>query len=283
MKTGWIRHIPHNPRLRGLARRIPDVVFSTATGTELKMQILCPWEAEQKARRFPLIVFLQGSGWTFPDVDYELPQLAAYARAGYVVATITHRNSQDGHPAPAFLQDAKTAIRFLRANAAEYAIDPERVCFFGTSSGGNTSMLVAMTGDDPRYQTQEYAGFSDAVQLAVECFGPADLEPLARERGDDDAMAPIAGNGTPEERMALLRSISPLHVFQEKQSCAPLLMIHGDADDIVPYEDGVAMYRALCGAGMDAEMICVDGAPHEGSFWSQELHEAILDFIGRRL
>src|SRR5690606_6431839 len=114
--------------------------------------IMVPWyektdSLEDEVPRRPLIVFLQGSGWTFPDVNYEIPQLAEYARNGYVVATITHRSYKDGYPAPAFLQDAKTAIRFLRKNANVYGIDPNRVCFWGTSSGGNTAMLVAMTGD----------------------------------------------------------------------------------------------------------------------------------------
>ena len=81
--------------------------FSTATGIEQKcrlwylgMKTLIKKETEPPRR--PLIVFLQGSGWTFPDVNYEIPQLAEYARNGYVVATITHRSFKDGYSAPAF-------------------------------------------------------------------------------------------------------------------------------------------------------------------------------------
>lgn len=287
MKEVHIRHIPHNPRLRGLACRVPDVVFSTASGTPLTMQILTPWREEGSRgsdKRFPLIVFLQGSAWTSPDVNYELPQLAEYARRGYVVASITHRSRLDGHPAPAFLQDAKTAIRFLRAKAGEYGVDPERVCFFGTSSGGNTSMLVALTGDDERYRTEEYAEYSDAVQLAVECFGPSDLEPLLAARGKEnqEALTTFLG-GDPEAHQDLLRQMSPLCILPQAKNVPPMLLLHGDADEMVPYEQGTQMYKALCAAGHDAEMICIDGAPHEGSFWSAAVHEAVLDFLARRL
>lgn len=286
MKEGFIRHIPHNPKLRGLARMLPDVVFSAKTGSGLKMQILRPWEGEDQpgSCRFPLIVFLQGSAWTTPNQYFELPQLAEYARRGYVVATITHRSYLDGYPAPAFLQDAKTAIRFLRANAAEYAVDPERVCFFGTSSGGNTALLVALTGDDPRYQTEEYAGYSDAVQLCIECFGPTDLETLMDGiRGEDPSFVRFFGGDPRTEKRELVREMSPLQVFERTGKCPPTLILHGDADPLVPYEQGAAMYRALSEGGIDAEMVCIDGAPHEGSFWSARLHEEILDFIGRRL
>ncbi len=284
MKEAYIRHIPHNPRLRGLACRVPDVVFSTASGTPLTMQILTPWREEGDERRYPLIVFLQGSAWTSPDVNYELPQLAGYARAGYVVASITHRSRLDGHPAPAFLQDAKTAVRFLRANAKEFGVDPERVCFFGTSSGGNTSMLIALTGDDERYRTSEYAAYSDAVQLSVECFGPSDLGPLMAARGKEnlEALTTFLG-GDPAAHADLLRQMSPLCILPEVKNVPPMLLLHGDADEMVPYEQGTQMYEALLAAGHDAEMICINGAPHEGSFWSEAVHEAVLDFLARRL
>lgn len=286
MKEGFIRHLPHNPLLRGLACMSPDVVFSTAAGSTLSLQLLRPWEGTKapSTRRFPLIVFLQGSGWTTPDPYFELPQLAGYARRGYVVATITHRSFRDGHAAPAFLQDAKTAIRFLRAHAEEYGIDPGRVCFFGTSSGGNTALLVGMTGDDLRYQTPEYAGFSDAVQLCVECFGPTDLERMLQDiPKEENGLAQFFGGDPLGDKRGLLEEMSPLKVFAKKGKCVPVLLIHGDADPVVPYEQGTLMYQALIEGGMDAEMICIDGAPHEGSFWSGRLHEEILDFIGRRL
>ena len=114
--------IPCNPALDGLAKVIPDVVFSQAQGQALKLQLLLPWRAQEvgNTRRYPLIVFVQGSAWTFPDVYFELPQLGQYAQAGYVVATVTPRHGLEGHPFPAYLQDVKTAIRFLRKHAAEY-------------------------------------------------------------------------------------------------------------------------------------------------------------------
>ncbi|NLI61625.1 MAG: alpha/beta hydrolase [Clostridiales bacterium] len=286
-----IKVLKNNPELKGLALLVPDVTFSTATGVELKMQILMPWqestegpEAEMPQR--PLIVFLQGSGWTFPDVNYEIPQLAEYARRGYVVATITHRNYKEGHPAPAFLQDAKTAIRFLRKHADIYGIDPSRVCFWGTSSGGNTAMLVAMTGDDPKYKTSEYAQYSDSVSLAIQCFGPTDLVELVGDRAQaSEIQSHFDGfvGGSLSDNMSLLKEMSPFHIIDRDKDYPPLLILHGDADELVPYEQGEKMFKALVDNGKEVEMIRVENAPHEGSFWSCELHGEIMDFLKGKL
>lgn len=291
MNRPEITVIPCNPSMAGVAEVLPDVVFSTETGVELKMQILTPWrdpERETSIPRRPLIVFVQGSAWTFPNVYYELPQLGQYAQAGYVVATVTHRNCQQGHPYPAFLQDVKTAIRFLRKNADVYGVDPDRVCVFGTSSGGNTALLVGLTEDDPSLITGEHAGYGVGVQLVVECFGPTDLVAMVRQRYTDEQDQP--GNlfhdlcgGKVAEHMDVMRAMSPCHRVAAGKAYPPFLIIHGDADPVVPYEQGLAIYDKLLAVGADARMICVGGAPHEGPFWSQRLHGMILGYLNEKL
>lgn len=285
-----IVYFENNPSLAGQAEIIPDVVFSTAQGQDLKLTVISPWrdrEHETEPPRFPLIVFLQGSAWTFPNVNYEIPQLSDWARRGYVVATITHRNSMEGHPFPAFLQDSKTAIRFLRANADTYGIDPARVCFWGTSSGGNTALLVGLTGDDPRYKTEEYADQSDAVKTVVECFGPTDMLHFGRLSEFTEPLNPLvaalAGTQDKEGVIEAMRNMSPIYWVEEGKEYPPFLILHGDADPVVPYDQGLRMYDELLSKGADVSMACVKGAPHEGSFWSRALLDYIADFISARL
>ena len=280
-----IRHIPQNPSLAGLAEAIPNIVYSTATGTDITLTLLLPWGARERGERLPLIVFIQGSAFMFPNVGYQLPQLGWYARQGYAVATVTHRCCMDGHPFPAYLEDAKTAVRFLRYHAGEYAIDPERVCAWGTSSGGNTALLLGLTGDDPAFKTAEYADQSDAVNLVVECFGPTDLVKVLDEIGLDtlpfDDIFHALSKG--RDMREVLREMSPLSRLSPGKMYPPALLIHGDADDVVPYDQMVLMYHALVDHGADVRAICVDGAPHEGSFWSRELHDIILDYLREKL
>lgn len=283
------RSIKRNPTLDGLAEISPDIVYSTAGGKNLTLRVIYPWRNEANAgRRYPLILFVQGSGWTFPNINYEIPQLSWYARHGYVVATVTHRNCYDGFPFPAFLQDVKCALRYMRAHADDWSIDPERVTVFGTSSGGNTSLLVGLTGDDPRYKTDEYADQSDAVSAVVECFGPTDMFDLndyhTGGTGTMELVIKLLGDPETEEAQALAREMSPLFLVKDGMSCPPVMILHGDADRVVPYESqGVRMAERLDEAGADVTLIRIEGADHEGDFWSDELHDIILEFIDRHM
>ncbi len=291
MKMQRFTSIKNNPQLTGMARWTGGVTYSVATGVELKLELLLPWAvADGKTdQRWPCIVFVQGSAWTFPDVGFELPQLADFARKGYVVATVTHRSSVDYHKAPAFLEDVKTAIRFLRKNADEYGIDPERIGIWGTSSGGNTALLVGLTGDDPIYRTAEYSDCSDRVKTVVECFGPADMFALFAqgiqekdEDGNPSIFIRLLGD-EPREQKERMSLMNPIEKVVPGRTYPPFLLLHGDKDELVPYEQSVAMAEKLCENDVHTEMIRVEEAPHEGDFWSRELLNLIADYFKRTL
>ncbi len=280
--------IKNNPNLEHLAEISQDIVYSNAGGKPIIMRVITPWKNDaNRDCRYPLILFIQGSGWTFPNINYEIPQLAWYARQGYVAATVTHRNSNDGFPFPAFLQDVKCAIRYLRAHAEEFRIDPARVTAFGTSSGGNTALLLGLTGDDPAYKTDEYADQSDAVSAVVECFGPTDMTALREYHMGKDRSKPFRPEllgKDPETEDRNIREMSPICRVIDGVKYPPFLMLHGNADPVVPYEtQAIPMAERLDKAGADVSLVCVEGAEHEGTFWSDELHGIILDFIDRQM
>lgn len=273
--------IHDNPTLQGLAKTIPDVVYSTATGVPLKATILVPWAGENTPR--PTILFVQGSGFTFPNINLQLPQLGQFAQAGYVVMTITHRNCLDGHPFPAYLQDVKCAVRFLRAHAETYGIDPERIAIAGTSSGANASLLTAMTPNDPRYKTDEYAQFSDHVSCVVDCSGPAFL---VLKQGSlfrpvhIDRLRKLCGDRPEDE---VLFEMSPGCIAQEGKKYPPMLIVHGDADEVVAYAGSVALYEKMRALGQDVRMICVHNGMHGQNLWSQEVFQHIRSFVDEHL
>ena len=247
------------------------------------MDLISPWAATQtgKELRYPLVVFIQGSAWTFPVTGFEIPQLARLASKGFVVATVRHRSIRDGFCAPAFLQDVKCAIRFLRANAKKYHIDSERVYAWGTSSGGNTALLLGLTGDDPRFRTEEYSEFSDHVSGVAECFGPANLPELLNENSDPEAQELLRAFCGNQERQELLRLLSPVNYVKPGKEYVPFLLIHGDADPVVPFSQSVEMAALLEDAGAKVDFICVEGAEHEGTFWSFALYDMIDNFFMR--
>lgn len=287
-----IKKVSFNPSLEAMAEVLPDITYSSVTGKDLKLSIITPWRDQQNETeipRYPLIVFVQGSAWTFPNIYYELPQLSDYARKGYVIATVTHRNSLEGHPFPAFLQDVKTAIRFMRRNADMYGIDPERVGIWGTSSGGNTALLAGLTKDEPMFTTEEHTGFSDGVKCVVDCFGPADMNSVYSRvmsnpvEGSMDLIKALMGGEKVEDHPECLNEMSPVWWVDKRSEFPSFLLLHGDADIIVPYEHSVIMHQALLNAGAHSEMVCVENGPHEGSFWSKQIHEIILEFLRKNL
>lgn len=280
-----VRHIPSNPELAGLADVQQNIVFSSPNGQDLALTLVLPWGAKEKPAPLPLVVFVQGSGWTAPGFGYELEQMGLYARQGFAMAMVTHRNCLEGHPYPAYLQDVKTAIRFLRSHAADYNLDKNRVAIFGTSSGGNTALLAGLTGDDPAYRTAEYPDESDAVRAVVECFGPTDiLRLLGGQIPEDPGFGGIFQALTQGLNVKwVMEDMSPMNHVKKGGSYPPFLLIHGNADELVPYDQLEIMYRKLLENGADARAICVDGAPHEGSFWSLKLHEIILAYLKEKL
>lgn len=286
--------IPNNPEFHDLLDLKANIVFSTAAGEELALQLMKPqWSSGGKG--FPLVVFIQGSAWQKPNQFWELPQLALLVKRGFVVASVTHRACWQ-EPAPAFLKDVKAALRFLRKNAAAYDINPERVCAWGTSSGGNTALLLGLTGDDPAFETGEHAGFSTKVNCVVDCFGPTDLirmmdvqyANVSVDSGSANLFAALSGGRIEggrmdEEGRRNLAAISPVNYVEPGRDLPPFLILHGDADPVVLFEDSEAFYNMLIDNGYQADLVRVTDAPHEGNFWSMQLLNIIFDFIEKQI
>ena len=291
-----MKTIPYNPMLDGMADVSPDIIYAVEGGQALTLRLVKPWKNDlNKDRVYPLIVFIQGSGWTFPNINYHLPHIAQLAMKGYVVATVTHRSSNDGHPFPAFLQDVKSAIRYLRAHAEEHQIDPGRVAAWGTSSGGNTALLLGLTGDDPRYTSDVYPEQSDAVKAVVDVFGPTDMMSLFVTRhGDYDNVKLDPGAEAYYNRIlgyawnsaegrAAADAMSPLQILHEGMALPPMQLLYGDADPVVPFDQGERMFEKLCGMGYDADFVRVTSTEHEGNFCSQAVLDEIFAYIAEKV
>lgn len=283
-----IHEIKNNPSLSGQVRLIEDVTYAAVDGEALKLELLTPWTQrypqDYTTQPRPLIVFVQGSSWRLPTFGEKIPQLVQFVKNGYIVATVQHRNSLDGHSFPAFLQDVKTAIRFLRANAQQYAIDPNRVAIWGTSSGANAAMLVGLTGDDPKYKTKDYTAESDAVSAVISCFAPMDIEDTfkytAKVPGNDILKYCLFGVNK-DKWPQVMREMSPLYQVKAGKQYPPFQLFHGDADQVVPYHEMEEMYDKLKSVGANVEAYRVTGANHERDFWSQQIYDTAQQFLDK--
>lgn len=300
---GYEKMISFNPEMDGLAEIFPDITFSHAGGCELKLHLIMPWWNRENTEcpSFPLVVFVQGCGWTFPNVWLEVPQLSAFAQKGYVIALVTHRDATEGHPFPACIEDVKTAIRFLRKNAKEYAIDPTRIGLWGTSSGANISLLCALypkrncfdiiahsensaLAKLKRLQPIEYADFSDEVNYIISCFPTTDFvefyDDPQMDAGIKEVFEALSGGFVDQER-SVLKAMSPYHLLKEKENITlpPIFLAHGTGDSLIPYNQSAKFYKLLKETDTDVTWVTVEQGEHEGSFWSHKLLNMIFEFI----
>ena len=256
-----------------------------------------PMQPPKETRVFPLIVDCPGSGWSGAEGYRHVPYLVDLARRGFVAAAIAYRGTyRDNVVFPAAVQDLKEAIRFLRANAATFRIDPARVALLGDSSGGNTVALAALTADeDARFNIGEHLDQSSEVAACCCVYGPVDLINLVRDRvNEGKRLRPEEGvfpEGMPFEAMEIwqetyksdpegcLKAASPYYYIDTAKKLPPFLFVQGDDDPIIPMAQGLRFCEKLRQRGGRAEFLKVAGAEHGTGVWSAEMIRYAGDFF----
>ncbi|MEZ4703255.1 MAG: alpha/beta hydrolase [Rhodothermales bacterium] len=274
-----------------------DVVYATRGERELHLQLLMPEDrsgllpaAERPtipAR--PVIVYVQGSAWMPQALYAAIPQLADFAHAGYVVASVEYRPSTEAR-APAQIQDVKSAIRYLRANAAKYNIDPDRIGIWGDSSGGHMAALAGVSDGFKPFSTDDNPDQSSAVRAVVDFYGPTDFTKMssAPSRLDHDAAdspgSRVVGGPIQEpEQARAVRAYNPIAHITAGKTLPPFLIMHGDRDALVPFNQSVLLYEALRDAGQDVTFYKVAGADHGVRFWTPAVMAVVIDFFDTHL
>lgn len=205
----------------------------------------------------PLVVWVHGGGWQGGSKDSN-PALFLLAN-GYAVAGVNYRYSS--HAAfPAQLHDCKAAVRFLRANAKKYNLDPDHIGVWGASAGGHLVALLGTTGDVKELEGEVgTTGVSSRVQAVCDWFGPTDLLRLSPPGAQPNAVTRLIG-GDLGEKKELAKSADPItHITKDD---APFLIIHGDADKLVPLAQSELLHAALKTGGVPSELLVFSKAGH---------------------
>ena len=241
----------------------------------------------------PLIVWINGSGWRGCDKNLMTAEMEFLAEAGYAVAFPYYRSSAEGS-FPAQLVDVKTAVRFLRANAAQYGIDPARVGVIGRSAGGHLAAWMTMNVDD--FHTDEWADQPDTVSAAVNMFGPVDVKklnlieveniknPNHRWHSLEETHGGALVGGDPATIIERSDAASP--IFSMSDAMAPMLILHGDEDPLVPHYISEEFYDRIVKAGYEdrVDMVTLRHGGHgTREFFQAETKQLIRDFFDRHL
>lgn len=238
-----------------------DITYCSAEGVDLKLDVYLPTRTEVKPA--PAVVYVHGGSWVGGSKDSAevrtlVPPLAA---RGYVVAAINYRLAPR-YKFPAQIEDVKCAVRYLRANAASYNLDPERIGAWGSSAGGHLVSLLGLTDSGAGFEGNGgHAGQSSKVQAVVDMFGPADLTMdsnglkmnLTLQQLEMLAQAVFGSTDN-------LKKASPVTYIHK--NAPPFLILQGDKDDIVPPIQSQEFYDKLKAAGVPATLVMVKNAGH---------------------
>jgi acetyl esterase/lipase len=254
------------PRAQGSRKTMIErhaVEYGSADGLPLHLDMLAPEPRE--SRRMPAVVYVHGGGWAGGERVWTPNRILA--EAGFFTVSISCRFSQQAI-FPAQVHDVKAAIRWVRANADRFGVDPARVGIWGHSAGGHLAALAAVTEGVPELEGGSgNPGYDSSVQAAIPISAPLDflVDWYAVQRipvGQDTAgvVTQLFG-GLPEHRRDLARLASPL--WHAGPASPPHLLIHGELDDVVPVGQARAYTSALRRLGQPrAELIELPSVGH---------------------
>lgn len=251
---------------------LTDATYCTVDNLPQTMDVYFP----ESGGPWPALVYVHGGSWMHGDKSEAAMVANRMASQGYLVVSINYRLYPTGR-FPAMIEDVKCAIRSLRANAAQYNLDPDRIAAIGPSAGGHLVSLLGTSDTSAGWDVGDYLDQSSRVQAVIAIAPVTDLTrnfPSA----DIEAMRQV---GFGEDN--ILQASPVTHVTPDDP---PFLLIHGEQDTVVPYEQSQLMYERLVEMNVPAQLITVQNAGHspiesnEAAMPSlAEIYQTISDFL----
>jgi acetyl esterase/lipase len=270
---------PVPPSVTVQARDLKDLVF-TAVPRALRLDLYLP----SAQAPVPVVVWVHGGGWQSGDKAIAAGHAALRQRArGYAVASIEYRLSGEA-TFPAQIEDCKAAVRWLRAQAAVYGLDPQRIAAWGSSAGGH---LVALLGTSAgvaalESRAQGHEGQSSAVQAVVDWYGPVDflqMDPSHLAATSPESRLLGCTVTACRDRVALANPITHIDALDP-----PFFIQHGSADGTVNPRQSELLHDALTAAGVPSTHVVLPGAGHGGAAFSEPANLALIEaFLDRHL
>ena len=267
---------------KGNFTAIPDLAYAEAGGQKLLLDLYMPLKAEKP----PLVVYIHGGGWR--QGDRKKPTFILWlVERGYAVASLDYRLSQTA-TFPAQIHDCKGAVRWLRAHAAQYGYNAERIAAVGGSAGGYLALLLGVTGDSKELEGDVGGNptQSSRVQAVVDFYGPTDFvlrsgdQPQETEKKGGKVYS-LLGKAVQSDLELAKRASPAFHVTKDD---APLLMFHGTADKTVLMNQAERIRDAYTAAGLPVEFHVIEGGGHGGpAYDTPPCREPTLKFLEKEL
>jgi len=245
-------------------RHTEDVIYGRKFGTALTLDVFQPNTTNNGCA----VIYMVSGGWFSAKENIRPAYYKAFLDRGYTVFAVVH-GSQPKFTVPEVTQDIHRAIRFVRTNAAKWGVKPDKFGISGGSAGGHLSLTMGTQGGPGKSDAKDPVDRASSAVQAVACFFPPTDFLNYGQPGEDAVGVGTLKNfkaafgprsDTEEGRKALGREISPIYFTSAKT--APTLIIHGDADKLVPYQQAESFVKKATEAGATAKLINRPGKVH---------------------
>jgi acetyl esterase/lipase len=271
-------------------RQWKDINYAGDTLTGHRMDIYLPTVGEGP---FPVVVTIAGSAFfANNNKEWAYRRVSLLRKLGFAVVAVNHRSSRNAI-FPAQIQDIKAAVRFLRGNAAKYDLDSRFIGITGNSSGGHLAALMGTSGGVKTHaigsfslsmegELGNFTGQPSHVNAVADWYGPTDftvMDSCGSEmvHNAPDSPESVLIGGPIQENRELCQLANP--VTYVDPSDPPFLIMHGDADNLVPHCQSVLLYEALQQIGVESTMLTVPGKGHNDGEWPAGYKEKMARFF----
>lgn len=237
-----------------------------------KMDVIVP--PHEEGKKLPVVVWVHGGAWLGGDKANN-PAVMFLSR-GFVAVSVNYRLSQDAIW-PAQITDCRAAVRYLRKNADQYDIDPDRIIAWGGSAGGHLVAMLGVSSDQTFADNESWKDIPCNVLGVIDWFGPTDLTLLDGEINGVKPVAKLIG-GPVKANLDKTKSASPVNYVTAH--AAPTLFMHGDHDPLVPLAQSQTLHDLLENSNVRTQMITLKDAGHGGpAFFAPETLKQVFDFV----
>jgi acetyl esterase/lipase len=254
----------------------PNITYLTASNYEAKMDIYARRGVTTPQRT---IVYFHGGFWAAGNKEGALMSLIPWLEMGWTVVNVEYRLARVAL-APAAVEDCLCALRFVAAQAKTYNIDTTRIVLTGESAGGHLTLTTGMIPESAGLD-RECAGNTPIPKVAamINWFGITDVADVID--GPHKANLAVTWLGSLPNKDEVAKRVSPLTYV--RPGLPPILTIHGDMDQLVPYDEAVRLHAALTKAGVINQLLTIPGGRH-GNFTPEErtkIFSTIRDFLAK--
>jgi acetyl esterase/lipase len=264
----------------------PNITYAKASNIELKLDLYLP---KNRARPLTTLILFHGGGWVDGQKERNVLYLLPYLEMGWAAVNVEYRNGHQA-PAPAAVEDARCALRWVTYHARDYSLDPSRFVLTGTSAGGHLSLITGMLPVGNVFDRQCVIDGGDRwntatvpepkVAAIVNWFGIGDVADLLEGPNAKNYAREWFGSMSNAQQLA--KQLSPVNYV--RAGLPPIITIHGELDDVAPYKHAVQLHAALDKAGVPNRLVTIKGRKH-GGFNREEMmqsYTAIREFLRKQ-